>query len=597
MKRLLFSILMVLVFATSSFGALSATAVWEYNASSNAGNVNGGAFNPANPNMATDLTATSATGDSPVVTSVSYTFISADTNHWVYVQAGANWTPGWYEITSVSAGAATLKAAVGQALQGTAPYLAVNTVAGCATTASPTGGTWTVDYSQQTVNNSPYYLYTTDLTAASTTTATSVTMGFGVNTIANTLHVTAGTSWTATNGWYEILSVAAGVATFSSALTGFPNANLGTGYLGGAISLGSSTVGRTDASVSGVQVAGNTTYLNPVAAFNLAATFSPTIGTATVPSYLVGYVTNRTIIPTGSDRPILSATGSYTTTLGANQIWKNLIITTATNNTNANAMTTSGANNYIKNCKIFHGNVGAAAKVALNVSAIRSVKVVDSEIITTGYDASCYAINVTTTAYPVSLGPGLWIHGTSGAASGTCVNYVTGGIRLFDSIIGPDCGVVGLNTAASNQSGIILGNTFFGPASATPTTQVGTGILSAGTAFDGWIISNNIFYGWTTAINPNVIAYTSKSDWNDYYNNGTDIAGTPPYIVKGTNDLAVDPQFTSAPTDLSVGTNLKAMGVPGVSAFNGLSTTHGYRDIGAVQRVESAASGGGAWGF
>jgi hypothetical protein len=71
----------------------------------------------------TDLAATSATGSSPVVTSASHNFVTADVGNIIHITAGTNWTAGFYEIKSVSLNAATLDRA-------------------CASVASPTGGTW-----------------------------------------------------------------------------------------------------------------------------------------------------------------------------------------------------------------------------------------------------------------------------------------------------------------------------------------------------------------------------------------------------------------------------------------------------------------------
>src|SRR5262245_55203318 len=63
--------------------------------------------------VVTDLTATSATSASPVVSSGSYSFVSGDVNSYLYIASGTNWTPGLYLIASVSGSNATLDASTG----------------------------------------------------------------------------------------------------------------------------------------------------------------------------------------------------------------------------------------------------------------------------------------------------------------------------------------------------------------------------------------------------------------------------------------------------------------------------------------------------
>ena len=142
--------------------ALSQNTIWElrYNGSDS----NGGGFNPTNANFPTDLAATSANTSSPVVTSATYSFVSSDVGYMVFIKSGTNWTPGWYTIASVAAGAATLNAAIGSVvLYGSA---GVNSSVGCGTSATLSSGTWGLDYSQ----NSTARFSFTDINIQSTTT-------------------------------------------------------------------------------------------------------------------------------------------------------------------------------------------------------------------------------------------------------------------------------------------------------------------------------------------------------------------------------------------------------------------------------------------
>jgi hypothetical protein len=194
---------------------------------------NGGAFDPSvTAGMFTDGAATVATGNSPVFTSASYNFVAGDVGAWVYVSSGTNWTAGWYEIASVTANAATLKAAIGESrlMVSLVPW-SVNTVAGCATVASPTGATWTIDYSQQ---NAAQFSYTDLASAGAGLTVSSAAFPFARHQVGNMLVIASGTNFTAGN--YIIASVAAGVATVTGAanITSGVGAS-GVGGLGGAM--------------------------------------------------------------------------------------------------------------------------------------------------------------------------------------------------------------------------------------------------------------------------------------------------------------------------------------------------------------------------
>lgn len=186
-----------------------------------------GAFDPTQTaGMFTDGAATSANTSAPVFTSASYTFVAGDVDAYVFIGAGTNWTRGWYKIVSVNAGAATLSATAG----GYQPYAgSTNTSAGCASVASPTGATWSIDYSQQ---NAAEFSCTDGTAAGAGSTLSSATIGFGQQMVGNAVRITAGTNCTA--GHHVITSVAAGVATFNNAVTTGATADC-TLYLGGAL--------------------------------------------------------------------------------------------------------------------------------------------------------------------------------------------------------------------------------------------------------------------------------------------------------------------------------------------------------------------------
>lgn len=187
----------------------------------------GGGFDPTNAGFLTDLAATGATGTAPVVTSASYNFDDTDVDHWIFIQAGTNWRVGWYKITSVDAGAATLNATA----EAYSLYpIGVSAYDGCATVASPTGGTWAMDYSR-----SAPPLQFTDLVIDATTNTdiSSAAHTLGKQMLGNIIPITSGTGFTVQR--IQLTSyVSAGVLRADKAV-GTVGSTGGTGYLGGAL--------------------------------------------------------------------------------------------------------------------------------------------------------------------------------------------------------------------------------------------------------------------------------------------------------------------------------------------------------------------------
>ncbi len=281
---------------------------------------NGGGFSPA-ATFATDLAATSATGSSPVVTSASYNFISRDVGHWLFVKSGTNWSPGFYQIASVAANAATLTASIGSAVlfgtTTTPPATPLNIVTGCATTASPTGGTWGIDYSRKTT---PGISYTDAVIDATTNTKfTSVGNPVGPHIVGNVLAVTAGTGWTVQ--LVQVASVSGTTATCNAAL-GATSSIAGVAGLGGSLA----TPGKAMSFSSTVNKV-HTFVLGP-ATYTLSSSNNVAGGRLTLNNggTVCGYVTNR--YPWNTDttnRPIFqsnSNTYSLITAGGGNMgLW------------------------------------------------------------------------------------------------------------------------------------------------------------------------------------------------------------------------------------------------------------------------------------
>lgn len=197
--------------------------------------------------MLTDGAATSATGNSPVFTSASYSFVSGDVGASVFIAAGTNWVPGWYKISSVASGAATLDATVTQAVL--YPLMQPSTSAGCATTASPSGATWSIDYSQQA---SAQVSFTDLVIGATNTQLASAGNPFGKQWVGNIIQVNSGTGFT--TGFYTLASVSGTTATMDRAV-GTASSTGGAGALGGALASLSNLF--TSSNSTTIAVAGN----------------------------------------------------------------------------------------------------------------------------------------------------------------------------------------------------------------------------------------------------------------------------------------------------------------------------------------------------
>lgn len=552
MKKLLI-ILSLLLLPFNSFAASSSTTVWEFRSGATANMINGGGFDTGNTAFPTDATATVANGNSPVLSSATYNFVAGDVGAWIYIKAGTNWTVGWYQIASVASNQATLSAAIGQAIQINANgNYTTNTVAGCATVASPTGGTFGVDYSQQNVAK----LTLTDLaTTGVVTTVTSVVGGFTPVMVGNYIHITSGTNFTA--GWYEITTYTNTNTIIVDTAPSTAAGSAGVGNTGGALDF---TGTLTDAFFEQIVVSNIIwvkagTYNIMTTAVSVAATSC----SAQNPCNINGYNTNRGDNPVGASRPSLD-NGTVGMALGVYQQINNVILT----GTATAVLTIQGVN---RNIKVTNTS-GTANRAAISVG--QNTSIVKSELSSTAGQA-------------VSVGNmgafvfGNYIHNSvDGISTGS-----TRGRFIFNII--EACSNTGINFGSGAGANTVTNNTIFGK----ETSLVGTGILmaNAATTIDN-IFSNNIIYGWATPIAQTTTQYKSnQGQYNDIYNNTNPVSN---YSLDVT-DLALNPTFTNTTThDFSIGTNLKAQAFPGV--FNGSGST-GYLDIGSVQRIETGGGG------
>jgi len=223
--------------------AINVATIWEVQTSGLDGSGGyGGGFFTGSSQYGTNLLVTNSGGmtSSPIVSSTTHTFTSMDVGHWLYIGINNPWIPGWYQITGVITGSGMINAGIGQAtifqtntFSGACPDR-LNPSLGCATTASPTGGTFAIDFSQ----NTPVLF--TGLVCTSTS---------GINfTCSNLQGISPGTRWLSGNtinilggsgftpGRYQITSGSANTSEMQVDRSfGAASGAIASGYLGGPL--------------------------------------------------------------------------------------------------------------------------------------------------------------------------------------------------------------------------------------------------------------------------------------------------------------------------------------------------------------------------
>jgi hypothetical protein len=497
--------------------ALASGSLFNVTATATTANVNGAGFNPANAAFPTDLAATVATGNSPVVTSATYTFVAGDVGAAVYVKTGTNWTAGFYPIASVSAGAATLSAAVGQAwqLSATTGMYALNTVAGCATVASPTGGTYGVNYAMQ---DTAIVNGVADFTAVgASTTLTSATAAFTPVMVGNIFHqTTTGTGAFGVVGWYEVVSYTNATTVV---LDRTPNSGTTsvacTGYVGGA-----GRLNALEGTFQGMIPASSMVWIkNGTYTLTGAMTTANANATSILQSFWIGYNSVVGDACNGANRPIIAAAANGVTIAAGTSI-RNLII----NITTAAGVTIS-ASGGVRNCKIFNSSTGTGrAGLTLNACTV-----VDCEVISQNGNA------MTSTNFSALSGSflGNYIHDS---VTGISIDNATTTTAIVVGNIFEACSTQAIIMGSSHNR--ILNNTFYGR-----EAKMGTGLNFNVANSTPNEVFNNIFYGLTTGITVLTGSAGRNADYyNDFFNNTTDVTNWN----KDATDLAVNPTFTGA---------------------------------------------------
>lgn len=533
---------------------------------------NGGGFDTQNANGFTDLVATVANTASPVVTSASYTFVAGDVGAFLYIKSGTNWLSGWYQIASVSAGAATLSAAIGAAsvfFTNTAGKafnrISLNKVVGCASVASPTAGTWAIDYSQQA---SPQFVYTDLVIGATTTQATSVAHPFDKHMVGNIINITSGTGFTVQR--VQIVSVSTITATFDKSL-GTAASTGGNGKLGGcllSVAIAASLMPLSNTASHGVfQKSGS--YTMSVNSSNVAS------GKITLPGsvdgsnqgFWEGYGSVRGDNAVGTTRPKITCSGITVVVVNIHDSFfrvENVEIDCA-NGTNTFGINFNAAIGYARNCKIDNpSNVGFSTSTQYGVALV-DCEVSGGSVSTGGFSGYAHYFNC-------------YAHGITGAGFGSVGGSFYG------------CCASGCTTGFTTANG----GTFVDCLAYNCTNGYSCSNSSSGVGFMiNCMATNNSARGWSAAAGAN-----TPMEWTLIncagYSNATADYDTGFNNVINFQSCSVSP-FVSAGTNFALnstaggGALLRAAGWP--STLAGLSTTLMYPDIGLAQHQDS---GGGA---
>ena len=592
MKRLLLALLIWCVSWQTLWAAFSAATIWEVR-NGGSDSANGGGFDPGAANFATDLACDTNTGNtnSPVVSSAGYDFVSGDVGAWIFIKSGTNWTPGYYEITSVASNKATLKAAVGEA------YLAAdlmpqrrNTVAGCATTATPTGGTWGIDYTQR---DTPQ-VSATDIAIASTTTFTSATLAATSkckNLIGNILILTNANGSGATLQRYLITATSGTTVTVDKTFGVSSGSGL-SGALGGAMS----TPGGAAGAKSANNVGGNSVFIKYHSTpYNLGTGTANTsgqkvletlIGSQTQHSYWVGYDADRMVLTTDANKAKLIITGASTTGFGIPGI-------TTARNIEVDADYQSAST-----CFTFAGNYNSNRFIRCHAKKFKT-----AGFATTGYSlgeaGACIDCSATLgysganafTMYGNYYNCEAYANDCTSFAYGMlfmkCLSYNNTGSNGF-GFGGPG------NSATRYVNCVAYGNSQHG-------FCVGYGGYG-GLTYVNCIAYNNGGYGWqSNGENANAIFfkcaggkntsgnfYTPTStyfpaiDWREFFDLG-DLGTNGPWVAPGSGNFNLDSAGSQYAT-------LKGTGYP--SSWPVSTATAGYPDIGLTQHQDAGGSSG-----
>lgn len=550
-----------------AFGAIT---IWEVQTGGDDTN-NGGGFD-CGATFPTDGTTDAGTGNTtaPVFSSASYNFVAGDVNAWLFIKAGTNSIPGFYQIASVASNKATLTATAGQALIAAGAAftasgsLKASTANGIATVGTPTNLTWGIDYSQQVTAQISF----TDMVIDATTNTifTSVAHPVGKNFIGNVIKVTAGTGFTVQR--VSVQSTSGTQATVDKSL-GTLGSTGGTGGLGGALA-SPGLAGSVMATGHNMHIKSGT-YTVTSASTNVAAGCLD-LGSLSQHG-VTGYQTRR--VDDGT-MPLLQASGISTFTLVAgstnNSLLRNLSVDGATLTSSQGFNLKGGVQYRLKasNCTNF-GIVSTNNPTTL-VAGFATGCTTQGGIGTNGATGSRF-VGCEATA---NTCPGFLLQ--NGSACVRCLSYANTGATTD-----------GFQTAALVTFGhcVAYGNGRDGFRIAT-----GSGVVLQNTIAEA---NTSAGYNFTGFIDPVLLSKVA------YYNNGTDLSNFTNAVniivpvstlIAGTGTFFINAASGNFALNATAGAGAAARAAADLGLFPD-GTTTGYLDVGAAQHADPAGGGGG----
>ncbi len=332
--------------------------------------------------------------------------------------------------------------------------------------------------------------------------------------VGNVAQVISGTNFT--TGFFEIISVVAGVSiTFN---TNFAGVAITTGVgatgvinVGGAFKYSATAV---DGLFASSVRPGNIVWVK--SGTYTATGFNYIAATVNLPIKYLGYNVTRGDNPLSSTRPVLDMNTDQFLP-GAFWTIKNVIFKSG----NTIRTFTGGAQGVTSYCKFIN-------TAALSNSATAGVAAGESlffmcEFISIGNAFGASSRQVFDHCYFHDSDIGMTFNtGSFGITVANCI---------FEGCV-TKC--IDFQTAATTRHHI-MNTTFYGS-----ENQLGIGI-SAITGLGCLSVVNNIFYGLATAINVADPIQNYFADYNDFYNNGTDVVNW----TKASTDIALNPQFVN----------------------------------------------------
>lgn len=462
------------------------------------------------------------------------------------------------------------------------PSVGAATNGGCFVTGA--SGT---DFSQQ---NAAQYTFTDLVIGATTTNVISVSHSFVAADVGNCMQISAGTGFT--KGIYEIVSVAAGVATLDRS-AGVAASSGGTYAVGGALDSTTSILTRLGLNSASQGTSGNTIYLK--ATGNLV--YTATQANFDVTNFmLIGYTTTR---GDGGQATITTATNSVilfqVNNTGQQWMFQNIIFTsTATTRLAAvddNANTTDYL--YFYNCT-FNGVLSAVHTTAQahNVVFINSI-IENCTSSTAAINLTAIALHVYGTKIHDNTGDGVRINGTSNAG--------VSGLAWFVSSVIKSNGGRGISNIGDLQGngavGLFVDN-------CAVINNVGDGINSQGTGTNfgqlvgvsNTIIDSNGGFGVNVAPPGNLASGTFAMNYgfSNFYRANTSGARNNFSVLPGDITGTADPFTNRAAGDFSLNTTAgggaacRNAGWPGSPQWIG--ATAGSNSTGPL--IPQAGSGG-----